>query len=203
MNALYICSLKFLEISCFREHRFWHLFFNRFLDAFRRHLAPFWLPFDALRLPLAHFSFGILLAPLWFLMGPFWQPSAHFLFPMGASSHNLAPPGTLWVRSGVLLMHFRAPLAQLGFKWQPKCRQGRSSGFKKSSPRPARFVGAFCHFFTYVFRVPESTRASILLGPMLVQTSGCFVYVKDVYSKITPYSRNRLWRSPISSCLCF
>ena len=124
---------------------------SRFLDAFWSPsgslLAPFgsllasfgspWLPFGSRWLP-----FGSALAPP-------WQSSAHFLLPLGAFSLHFAPPGTLSVRSGVLLVHFGEPLwAQLGFKWQPKCSQSRPSGTKrlqKSSPRLARFLGAFWH----------------------------------------------------------
>ena len=56
-------------------------------------MIAFWLPF------------GTLLAPF----GCFWEPSVPFLLPLGAFSQSFAPPVTLSVRPGVLLVHFGCP----------------------------------------------------------------------------------------------
>ena len=122
-----------------------YTFFNRFLDACSRPLAPFLFPFDALWFPLA--QFWLPLASFWLPFGSLWisfgSLQLTFLFFWLPFRSTFAHPTTLSIRSGVLLVHFRPSWREMAPNLEPICRPSGAERVKNINRRLVRFMGAF------------------------------------------------------------
>ena len=180
------------EISCFCGIAFCIYF-----------LIDLWVHLIVLWLPLGHLlaSFG---SP-WLPFGSLLVAISSLFVRFGCLLGQLCSSRHPFVRSGILLVHFGNPF---GPSWGSNSSQNAAKaaqmvprGFE-NHPQTAYHFWEHSEIFFLSFS-GSRVGSDFHLGRMLVQISGSFAYVNEVYSSIVPYSRNRLWRSLISICLYF